>query len=56
MMEWALAYLTYQRNARIILVPRELKPRRKTPELAPGVERRGQAAGKRKAALDRPVA
>ena len=42
MMEWALAYLTYQRNARIILVPRELKPRRKTPapELAAGVDRR----------------
>jgi NADH:ubiquinone reductase (H+-translocating) len=42
MMEWAMAYLTYQRNARIILVPRELKPRRKTaaPELSAGVDRR----------------
>jgi NADH dehydrogenase len=42
MMEWALAYLTYQRSARLILVPRELKPRRKTasPELSAGVERR----------------
>jgi NADH dehydrogenase len=42
MMEWALAYFTYQRNARIILVPRELKPRRKTatPELSAGVDRR----------------
>jgi len=42
MMEWALAYLTYQRNARIILVPRDLKPRRKTatPELSAGLDRR----------------
>jgi NADH dehydrogenase len=42
MMEWAIAYLTYERNARIILVPRELKPRRKTatPELSAGVDRR----------------
>jgi NADH dehydrogenase len=42
MMEWALAYFTYQRNARIILVPRELKPRRKTPtpELSAGIDRR----------------
>ena len=42
LMEWAIAYLTYTRNARIILVPRELKPRRKTeaPELSAGVERR----------------
>ena len=42
MMEWAIAYLTYERNARIILVPRELKPRRQTvaPELSAGVDRR----------------
>jgi NADH dehydrogenase len=42
MMEWAIAYLTYERSARIILVPRELKPRRKTatPELSAGVDRR----------------
>jgi NADH dehydrogenase len=42
MMEWAMAYLTYQRNARIILVPRELKPRRKTaaPELSGALDRR----------------
>jgi NADH dehydrogenase len=42
MMEWAIAYLTYERSARIILVPRELKPRRKTPtpELSAGIDRR----------------
>jgi NADH dehydrogenase len=44
MMEWAMAYITYTRNARIILVPRELKPRRKTgtPELSAGIDRRSQ--------------
>ena len=42
MMEWATAYLTYQRNARIILMPRDLKPRRQTAaaELSAGLERR----------------
>jgi NADH dehydrogenase len=42
MMEWATAYLTYQRNARIILMPRELRPRRRTSaaELSAGLERR----------------
>jgi len=42
MMEWATAYFTHQRNARLILVPRELKARRPTlhPELSAGIDRR----------------
>ena len=42
MMEWAMAYFTHQRNGRIILVPRELKPRKPTPTpaLSAGIDRR----------------